>query len=136
MSEKVNHPSHYNMGGEKEADGTAKYEVIKLIEDWDLGFCLGNALKYILRAPHKGNEDEDLAKAIWYLDRAHANAERGGSPRHPRLHPYDAAKAWGLLNDGLLQCVSCIWSRHTSDAQAWLTEYKAARVSSRSEVTP
>jgi len=67
--EAVNHPSHYNMGGPKEADGTAKYETIKVIEDWGLGFCMGNALKYILRAPHKGTEKQDLGKARWYLAR-------------------------------------------------------------------
>jgi len=65
---KINHPAHYNHGPML-ADGTAKYETIKVIEDWGLGFCLGNALKYILRAPHKGTEDADLNKARWYLDR-------------------------------------------------------------------
>ena len=34
MADQVNHPAHYNMGGPKEADGTAKYETIKVIEDW------------------------------------------------------------------------------------------------------
>ena len=33
-------------------------------------FCIGNAIKYILRAPYKGNEKQDLEKAKWYLDRA------------------------------------------------------------------
>lgn len=61
MADQVNHPAHYNMGGPKEADGTAKYETIKVIEDWSLGFCMGNALKYILRAPHKGTEKQDLS---------------------------------------------------------------------------
>jgi hypothetical protein len=31
-----------------------------------LSFCLGNAVKYVLRAPYKG-EDEDLLKARQYL---------------------------------------------------------------------
>lgn len=60
----VDHPSHYN-GGE--------VEVIDLIENWGLGFCLGNAVKYICRAGKKGGAKEqkaDLRKAIWYLDRA------------------------------------------------------------------
>lgn len=56
----VNHPSHYNFG---------KYEVIDVIEDWGLGFNLGNAVKYIARADHKGNALEDLKKAAWYLQR-------------------------------------------------------------------
>lgn len=58
--EKINHPAHYNMG---------KIEVIEVIEDWKLDFHLGNAVKYIGRAPHKGNEIQDLQKARWYLDR-------------------------------------------------------------------
>lgn len=58
----VNHPSYYNTG---------KYEVIDVIEDWQLGFCLGNAVKYIARAGKKDPKKtvEDLLKAAWYLDR-------------------------------------------------------------------
>ena len=58
--ELVNHPSHYNQG---------KIEVIDVIEDWDLGFHLGNTVKYIARAKHKGNFERDIKKAIWYLER-------------------------------------------------------------------
>ena len=39
------------------------------IEDWNLGFNTGNAIKYIARAMHKGKLTEDLEKAIWYLRR-------------------------------------------------------------------
>lgn len=56
--EMVSHPSHYNMG---------KYEVIDVIDDWKLGFSLGNAIKYIARAGHKWNTIEDLNKAIFYI---------------------------------------------------------------------
>ncbi len=66
--EAVNHPSHYNMG---------KIEVIDAIEDWKLGFNLGNAVKYIARAAHKGKLLEDLKKARFYLNRAIANIEKG-----------------------------------------------------------
>lgn len=58
--ETVNHPAHYNSG---------KIEVIDFIEDQQLGFNLGNSLKYLCRAEHKGSEVEDLKKAIWYLTR-------------------------------------------------------------------
>ena len=59
--EKVNHPDHYNSG---------QYEVVDVIDDagFGEGFCLGNALKYILRAKHKENYVEDLKKAKWYLE--------------------------------------------------------------------
>jgi len=60
QKETVNHPKHYNMG---------KIEVIDFIEDQKLDFHEGNAIKYIIRAKHKGNEKEDIRKAIWYLKR-------------------------------------------------------------------
>lgn len=60
--ETVNHPFHY--GGEN-----SPYEAIKVIEAHDLGFHLGNAVKYILRARHKGDPITDLKKAIWYIQR-------------------------------------------------------------------
>jgi hypothetical protein len=60
--EAVNHPAHY--GGEDNP-----YEAIKVIEAWQLGFHLGNTVKYIARAGKKSNELEDLKKAQWYLQR-------------------------------------------------------------------
>lgn len=62
----VNHPAHYTMG---------RVEVIDAIEAWDLGFHLGNAVKYIARAGRKGDALEDLKKARWYLDREIARRE-------------------------------------------------------------
>lgn len=59
-SDPINHPRHYNIG---------KIEVIAAIEDWGLGFHLGNVVKYVARAEHKGSVVEDLKKARWYLDR-------------------------------------------------------------------
>ena len=44
-------------------------EPIDVIEDWRLGFCLGNTVKYIARAEHKGSTIQDLEKAEWYLKR-------------------------------------------------------------------
>lgn len=68
--ESINHPTHY--GGQQNP-----YEAIKIIEALDLGFCLGNTLKYISRAGKKdqANEIEDLKKARWYLDRQIQNLE-------------------------------------------------------------
>ncbi len=61
----VENPSHYC--------GT-KYQVINFIEDWGLGYCLGNVVKYICRAGKKyigdkQKELQDLKKAKWYLER-------------------------------------------------------------------
>lgn len=58
----VNHPAHYTSG---------KFETIDVIEDWKLGYHLGNCVKYISRAGKKDPSKmiEDLKKAAWYLDR-------------------------------------------------------------------
>jgi len=62
-----------------------KYEVIDVIEDHDLNFNLGNVVKYVLRAPHKGEPVEDLEKAQWYiareLARVKADIERRDKPK-------------------------------------------------------
>ena len=68
----VDHPDHYGGNGNP-------CEAIKVIEAHDLGFCLGNALKYILRAGKKGPALEDLKKAKWYLERQIA-AEEANAP--------------------------------------------------------
>lgn len=62
-NDNVNHPAHY--GG---ADNP--YEAIKVIEACGLGFCLGNAVKYISRAGKKdpSKKIEDLQKAVWYIN--------------------------------------------------------------------
>ena len=60
MSSLVDHPPHYNAG---------KYETIDVIEDWELDFNCGNAVKYISRHMHKGCPVRDIEKAIWYLER-------------------------------------------------------------------
>jgi len=65
--EPIDHPPHYTHGG---------IEAIDVIEAWRLGFALGNAVKYIARADHKGSRLDDLKKARWYLEREIANAER------------------------------------------------------------
>jgi hypothetical protein len=44
-------------------------EPIEVIEEYNLNFCLGNAIKYILRADYKGSKIADLEKARWYIER-------------------------------------------------------------------
>ena len=56
----VNHPPHYTAGG---------IETIDFIEAKGLGYHLGNVVKYITRADHKGDRLENLKKAQWYLNR-------------------------------------------------------------------
>jgi hypothetical protein len=68
--ELVNHPQHY--GGKDNP-----YEAIKVIEAWDLGFCLGNTIKYISRAGKKDDTIQELEKALWYLKREIKNLKDG-----------------------------------------------------------
>jgi predicted DNA-binding protein YlxM (UPF0122 family) len=59
-ADNVNHPAHYKVGG---------IETIDFIEAKGLSYHLGNVVKYIARADSKGNREEDLLKARWYLNR-------------------------------------------------------------------
>ena len=62
----INHPPYYTIGG---------IEAIEVIEAWELGFCLGEVVKYICRRGRKGLryrktiEIQDLKRAQWYLAR-------------------------------------------------------------------
>lgn len=62
----VNHPPHYTVGG---------IETIDFIEAKQLSYHLGNVVKYVVRAGHKGDPLQDLQKARWYLERAIQKAE-------------------------------------------------------------
>tara|TARA_R100000030_G_scaffold25292_1_gene18376 strand:+ start:2738 stop:2971 length:234 start_codon:yes stop_codon:yes gene_type:complete len=77
MSNQVNSPAHYTKG---------RVEAIDVIEDVVssapepvVGFLVGNALKYLLRAWHKENASQDLQKAEWYLRRAISRLNAGDS---------------------------------------------------------
>lgn len=60
MNDPVNHPKHYT-------NHPSGIECIQITEH--MGFNLGNAIKYIWRADLKGASLEDLAKAVWYIER-------------------------------------------------------------------
>ena len=57
--EMIDHPQHYNQG----------IEAIDYIESHKMNFNIGNVIKYVTRAKHKGTELEDLKKSLWYLQR-------------------------------------------------------------------
>lgn len=66
--EMVDHPSHYQT--------SSGMEVIDVIEAFNLGFCLGNVVKYVLRCGKKTDDEiQELKKAKWYLEREIANRE-------------------------------------------------------------
>ena len=60
MNNPVDNPKHYT-------SHPSGIECIQVTEH--MGFCLGNAIKYIWRADLKQNAIEDLRKARWYIDR-------------------------------------------------------------------
>lgn len=68
----VNHPAHYNQG---------KVEIIDIVEQiirdypGHMASNLGEVIKYIARAPYKGEMAKDLKKAQWYMNRGVGNAD-------------------------------------------------------------
>lgn len=67
MFEQVNNPDHYNL----HPSGIECIDVTR-----HMNFCLGNALKYIWRCEYKGNKEQDLRKAIWYINKELENDNR------------------------------------------------------------
>lgn len=66
----VNHPAHYRKD--------SGFEAIDVIEAWNLGFNLGNVVKYVSRAGKKAPSlmIEDLEKSKWYLEREIAKLQK------------------------------------------------------------
>lgn len=64
MSDNVEHPDHYTTGP------VEAIEAIKsaLTPEEYRGYLRGQILRYIWRAPYKGNYSEDLQKAQQYLN--------------------------------------------------------------------
>lgn len=81
----VDHPKHYNQ--------VPGIECIDVVEHFN--FNRGNAIKYIWRAGDKGNEIEDLQKALWYIQR---EIERVTKEQLEEFSP---------LPEGEWQCAEC-----------------------------
>lgn len=119
VEQAVNHPKHYG--------GDVKFEVIKLIRDWGLGFALGNALKYICRAPRKGTEQLDITKALWYLNEAFSFEETAALDAPCKIGCHEACE-YHKLPTGLRACViSFAYEELTQDAIFYLKEYMTER---------
>lgn len=65
MNSAVEHPKHYKLEGVREVLDVIRYALSK--EEY-LGFLKGNVIKYTLRAPYKGELDQDWEKASYYAD--------------------------------------------------------------------
>ena len=73
MAETTLSPSYYKRGSA---------QVWDFIREQELNFHLGNAIKYICRAGHKGSKTEDLEKAIVYLQNELEYAKRQNLSGH------------------------------------------------------
>ena len=89
----VNSPSHYASGAVECIDAIQA----SMTTEQFVGYCKGNAMKYLWRFDQKGNAKQDLEKAAWYLDRL----QRAVAIR-------DAVKAAG---DTLRRPFSAEWDR-------------------------
>lgn len=63
----VNHPAHYNQYSQEVIDTIEEVTVNMPVT---VAYHVGNAVKYLFRAPFKGKLKQDLEKAVWYLERA------------------------------------------------------------------
>lgn len=75
MSDMVNHPKHYT-------SHPSGVETIEITEH--MNFCLGNAIKYIMRSELKGKQTEDLKKAVWYINREIERLEKMNGKKESR----------------------------------------------------
>ena len=101
--EMVNHPKHYNRGD---------IEAIEVIEDWNLYFSVGSAVKYISRLGAKDDEIQELEKAKWYLNRVIGT--RIGvvvGVADAKYEYYKVSKDW-KLNDTLTKALGAIYWGH------------------------
>jgi len=71
MTDLVNHPPHYT-------SHPSGIECIQITEH--MGFCVGNAVKYLWRADEKGRAIEDLEKALWYINREIEKRRKAETP--------------------------------------------------------
>lgn len=72
----VNNPSHYRQGS---------IDCLDFIEDMlprqeAIAYYRGNVIKYMVRAPHKNNEEEDYRKAAFYANKAAELASKVSKP--------------------------------------------------------
>jgi hypothetical protein len=65
----VDNPSHYT-------SHPSGVEAIEIVEHFP--FCIGAAIKYLWRCGQKGDEVEDLKKALWMVARELRRRQRAG----------------------------------------------------------
>lgn len=74
MSDPVNHPTHYTSGSIECLDAI---EAMCFNPSHFADYLRASVLKYLWRAPHKGNALQDLKKAQFYLNKLVGKFESG-----------------------------------------------------------
>lgn len=64
-TEMINHPNHYNQGEIECIDAMIAAKGIEAVKN----FCDCSAFKYEWRLGHKDDEEQEVKKAIWYLNK-------------------------------------------------------------------
>lgn len=99
MSDPVRNPAHYTA-----------YPVQPIEITRHLGFCLGNVVKYVLRAPYKGGR-EDLHKALQYLE------WEDEMPFKPVFSD------WRQMSDAVSRLMKCLLTPPVNDIAALQTQF-------------
>lgn len=91
----INDPSHYEL-----APGIEAWDVIEatLTAEELRGFCLGNILKYRLRAGQKNSPEKDLAKANWYRNKLRELAQDAARRNDGKTRLVDEYTTGGALS--------------------------------------
>ena len=79
MTSNVHHPEHYNSGTAVCKKCNTQIECIDVVRECN--FNIGNVIKYLWRASHKGSEIQDLEKALWYLNDEIARRKGQSTPK-------------------------------------------------------
>ena len=113
MAEAVNHPSHYG--------GDTVHEHIKVMESWltpeqFIGYCRGCATKYLCRAEKKGSVQDNLAKAVFFINYElgfRRRMERNDEDEDPLLgHPsYEKCADCGVVFSTVGIGRGCVYDR-------------------------
>lgn len=87
MNNAVEHPKHYRLEGINEVLDVIRYA---LSEEEYLGFLKGNVIKYVLRAPYKGELKQDWEKASYYADLVKKFSDRISDEEQPNEEDFEA----------------------------------------------
>lgn len=124
----VNHPPHY-------AGHPSGAECIEITSH--MGFCDGNAFKYVFRAGQKGDKLEDLRKAVWYLEFEKERARDFVPTGRPLILPLARYVEWAMgqgskEDRGRAGVLMSIWAREYADAaqqiSLWISELESGAV--------